>query len=176
MKVLLHTCCAPCLIHPLERLRECGWEVSAIFYNPNIHPFAEYNLRKQALEEFCRVTPLEVFYPEYLPSEFFQAVNLMEEKSQRCPVCWFLRLNRTAEFAKSKGFDAFTSTLLASPYQDQQALKKIASDISKEKGIEFFYEDFRPGFKRAHQIAREYKIYCQNYCGCVYSEIERHRK
>lgn len=150
--------------------------VSAIFYNPNIHPLAEYKKRKEALELFSGMDPVEVFYPRYSPAEFFQAVNLVEEKPQRCPVCWFLRLNRTAEFAKREGFDAFTTTLLASPYQDQTALKKIGFDISKDKGVDFFYEDFRPGFKRAHNLARENKLYCQNYCGCAYSELERYRR
>ncbi len=175
MRILLHTCCAPCLIHPLERLRAKGFGVSALFYNPNIHPFAEYRKRKQALEQFCASRQVELLCPQYLPSEFFQAVNLVEQKPQRCPVCWFLRLNKTADIAKEKSFDSFTTSLLVSPYQDQEALKKIGSNISKDKQVEFFYEDFRPGFKRAHNLAKEERIYCQKYCGCVYSEIERYR-
>jgi len=175
MKILLHTCCAPCLIHPLEQLRESGFAVSALFYNPNIQPFAEYRKRKEAAENYCAGQKAEFFCPPYLPTEFFQAVGLGEEKLQRCPACWFLRLDKTADIAKENGFDCFTTTLLVSPYQDQEALKKIGSDISKDKGIDFFYEDFRPGFKRAHNLAKEKGIYCQKFCGCVYSELERYK-
>lgn len=176
MKLLLHTCCAPCLIHPLERLEGCGFQISALFYNPNIHPFTEYRKRKLAVEDFCVSRKIELFCPEYSPAEFFQATNLVEEKLERCPVCWFLRLNKTVEIAKEKGFNSFSTTLLVSPYQDQEALKKIGSDISKDKDIEFFYEDFRPGFRRAHHLAKEEGIYCQQYCGCVYSELEKYSK
>lgn len=175
MKLLLHTCCAPCLIHPLERLKDCGFKPSVFFYNPNIHPSAEYRQRRQAVEDFCAGRQLELFCPEYSPAEFFQAVNLVEEKLERCPVCWFLRLNKTADTAKDKRFSYFSTTLLVSPYQDQDALKRIGGDIAKDKGVQFFYEDFRPGFRRAHNLAKEQGIYCQNYCGCVYSEIERYR-
>ena len=175
MKLLLHTCCAPCLIYPLEKLAEKWFEVTGFFYNPNVHPFAEYQTRKQAIESFIKQNHIEVIYPEYNPAEFFQAVNL-KERNGRCSVCWSLRLKTTARVAKEKGFSHFSTTLLVSPYQDQELLKQIGSDISAQEGIEFYYEDFRPGFKKAHDIARAQNIYCQKYCGCIYSEIERCRQ
>jgi len=174
MKLLLHACCAPCLIYPLERLKEKGFKVSGFFYNPNIHPFSEYKNRRQAVESFFK--DLEVIYPEYSPQEFFQAVNLNENNPQRCAICWALRLRKTAKTAQDKGFDYFSTTLLASPYQDQQSLKKIGSDISQGLGIDFYYEDFRPGFKKAHNEAKEKGVYCQKYCGCIYSEMQSCRK
>jgi len=169
MKLLLHTCCAPCLIYPLERLKEKGFEVTGFFYNPNIHPVGEHQNRKQAVEDFSKGASVDVVYSEYQPSEFFQAVNLKEAKPQRCSICWSLRLQKTAQAAKEKGFDSFSTTLLVSPYQDQESLKKIGNDISKEAGVSFYYEDFRTGFKKAHDLAKTQGIYCQKYCGCIYS-------
>jgi len=176
MKLLLHTCCAPCLIYPLERLKEKGFTVTGFFYNPNIHPIEEHKNRKQAVEDFSKSASVDVIYTEYEPLEFFHAVNLKEAKPQRCSICWSLRLQKTAGFAKEKGFDSFSTTLLVSPYQDQESLKKIGNDISKEAGINFYYEDFRTGFKKAHDLAKTQGIYCQKYCGCIYSEIERCKK
>ncbi len=173
MKLLLHTCCAPCLIYPLEQLRGKNFEVASFFYNPNIHPLAEYQNRKEAVGKFSKAAECEVIYPEYLPQEFFQAVNLKETTPQRCAICWKLRLKKTAESAKEKGFTHFSTTLLVSPYQDQELLKKIGTEIAKEEGIEFYYEDFRPGFREAHNKAYAQGIYCQKYCGCIYSQIER---
>jgi len=173
MKLLLHTCCAPCLIYPLERLREKGFSVTGFFYNPNIHPFSEYKNRKQAIEDFSKTDDIEMIYPEYRPAEYFQAVNMKEDSSDRCLLCWSLRLRKTAQAAKEKGFDSFTTTLLVSPYQDQEQLKKIGNDIAKEVEIDFYYEDFRPGFRKAHDLARAKGFYCQKYCGCIYSEVQR---
>jgi hypothetical protein len=101
---------------------------------------------------------------------------MKEDSKERCSLCWTLRLKKTAKLAKERGFESFSTTLLVSPYQDQELLKKIGNEIAKEEGIEFYYEDFRPGFKKAHEEARIKGIYCQKYCGCIYSEIERCRK
>ena len=176
MKLLLHICCAPCLIYPLEKLRKDGFEVSGFFYNPNIHPFSEYKARREALEEVGKKYAVEVSYPPYSPSEYFRAVNLKEESPQRCGICWFLRLKAAAKQAKEKGLDCFSTTLLVSPYQNQELLKKIGDDIAAEEGIRFYYEDFRPGFRKAHDEAKAKRVYCQKYCGCIYSELERYTK
>lgn len=176
MKLLLHICCTPCLIYPLELLREKGFEVVGFFYNPNIHPFIEYKNRKQAVEDFSKTVNVEVIYPEYAPIEFFQAVNLKEAQPGRCSICWTLRLRKTAKVAQERGFDSFSTTLLVSPYQDQELLKKIGNEVSKTEGINFYYEDFRVGFRKAHNEAKAKGIYCQRYCGCIYSEIEQCKK
>jgi len=176
MKLLLHTCCAPCLIYPLEQLKKKSSEITGFFYNPNIHPFAEYKKRKQAVADFSKAADTKIIYPEYNPAEFFQEVNLKEDFPARCSICWSLRLQRTAQAAKEIGCNYFSTTLLVSPYQNQELLKKIGSDIAKEKGIDFYYEDFRPGFKKAHDEAKAKDLYCQSYCGCIYSEIERCKK
>ena len=176
MKLLLHTCCAPCLLHPLEVLRGKGFDVTGLFYNPNIHPFSEYNNRRKAVEDYSKSVNIEVIYPEYKPEEFFQAVNKKEQNPGRCSVCWELRLKKTAESAKEKGFTHFTTTLLVSPYQDQELLKSIGNKVAKDSEVEFHYEDFRSGFRKAHDEAKAKGIYCQRYCGCIYSEVERCRK
>ena len=173
MKILLHVCCAPCMIYPLEVLRGKGYEVSGVFYNPNIHPFAEYNSRKSAVEAYAKTSDIDVSFPEYRPREYFRITHLNEEAPKRCELCWTMRLSHTAKSAKEKGFEYFTSTLLVSPYQDQELLKRIGEDVSRTEGVGFYYEDFRPGFRKAHDQAHELGIYCQRYCGCIYSEMER---
>lgn len=167
MKLLLHTCCAPCLVYPLEALRREGFLVTGFFYNPNIHPLAEYIKRKEAL--LVLKPDIEITYPEYLPQEFFRAINLNEERPKRCAICWGLRLKATARAAKEKGFPYFTTTLLVSPYQDQGLLKEIGERIAQEEGVKFYFADFRPGFRKAHDEAKARGVYCQRYCGCVYS-------
>ena len=176
MKLLLYVCCAPCLIYPLEKLRQDNFEVAGFFYNPNIHPFQEFNQRKKAVEDYSRSTAIDIIYPEYAPADFFQAVNLKETKPDRCSLCWSLRLKKTAEFAKEKGFSHISTTLLVSPYQDQGLLQKIGGNVAREENVEFYFEDFRLGFRKAHDAAKSKGIYCQKYCGCIYSEIERYKK
>jgi len=173
MNLLLHTCCAPCLIFPLESFKAARIAVTGFFYNPNIQPLGEYKNRRSAVENFSRVSGLEVIFPEYSPQEFFQAVNLNEASPKRCAFCWGLRLKKTALVAKEKKFDNFSTTMLVSPYQDQEALKRIGEEVAAESGVNFYYQDFRPGFRKAHAQAKAQGIYCQKYCGCIYSQIER---
>ncbi len=174
MEILLHTCCAPCLIYPLARLKDQGFKVKAFYYNPNIHPFSEYGRRKEAVEVFSKDLQLDLECSPYRPAEFFQAVNSKEGQPERCAICWSLRLQKTARQAKEAGFGAFTSTLLVSPYQNHELLKQLGNQIALDTGVDYYYEDFRPGFRQAHAEARGKGIYCQKYCGCIYSEIERY--
>jgi len=172
MKILLHICCAPCLIFPLEVLKLKGFDISGYFYNPNIHPFKEYALRKEALSV---LNPgIEITYPPYLPQDFFRSINLKEDGQARCPICWKQRMKKTAHFAKENGFRYFTTTLLVSPYQNHELLKQIGQTVAKEEVVEFYYADFRSGFEKAQAEARSRNIYSQKYCGCIYSEIERY--
>jgi epoxyqueuosine reductase len=175
MKILIHTCCAPCLIFPLERIRGTGASSGVFFYNPNIHPLSEYSARRQAVEDYLKGTDVEAFYPEYEPRDFFRAVNLKDEGLDRCRICWSLRLQAAARRASEAGFDFFTTTLLVSPYQSQEELKKLGEEAARSYGVGFYYEDFRPGFRDAHAKAKQAGIYCQKYCGCIYSEIERQK-
>jgi epoxyqueuosine reductase len=164
------------MIYPLESLRKQGFKVHGYFYNPNVHPLGEHAKRMEAVHNYSLVSSAPLIFADYGPKDFFQAINQLEEKLHRCPVCWYLRLKKTAKMAKENGFEFFSTTLLVSPYQDQDALKKIGSDIAKEEGVNFHYEDFRVGFRKAHDEAKAKGIYCQKYCGCIYSEIERCKK
>jgi predicted adenine nucleotide alpha hydrolase (AANH) superfamily ATPase len=177
MNVLLHICCAGCAIYPLEALRKAGHRVAGYFYNPNIHPYSEYLKRKATVEKFAGESGLNVIFADYEIEHFFQYI-VYNESSQtardiRCPACWWLRLEKAAAFAKENGFEAFTTTLLGSPYQDQGVIKDIGADIARRFGLIFYFEDFREGFKAAQDLARSKGMYLQNYCGCVFSEKER---
>lgn len=175
MKLLLHTCCAPCLIYPLERLKAKGFEVAGLFYNPNIHPVSEYEKRRRAVEDFQQKLSVDIIYPEYFPSEFFWEILTKENSPERCFVCWRMRLKKTAELARENGYSHFCTTLLVSPYQNQELLRKIGESVAQEEAVEFYYQDFRPGFRDAHNRAKEEGLYCQKYCGCVFSELEKSR-
>lgn len=175
MRLLLHICCGPCSLFPISQLlKEEFEEVVGFFYNPNIHPYSEYIRRRQALQEaFRNDSLLKIFFPDYDMKEFFRKIGDNYSKPGRCQLCWTLRLERTATFAKENNFSAFTTTLLISPYQDHESLKDIGKKIAKEKGLEFYYEDFRPGFRESQNRAKEKQLYRQKYCGCVFSELER---
>ena len=105
--------------------------------------------------------------------EYFRKVATKEDSKDRCKLCWELRLSETADFAKKNDFNGFTTTLLISPYQDHELIKEIGEKIAKEKDIEFYYEDFRKGFKESQEEAKGKELYRQKYCGCVFSELER---
>jgi hypothetical protein len=164
------------MIYPLYRLKEQDVEVTGFFYNPNIHPLEEYERRRQAVEEYSKAEGIEVIYPEYNPEEFFKLGEFKEGDTGRCPVCWEWRLRKAAVYARDNQFDCFSTTLLVSPYQDHGLLRGIGEHLEEEENTVFFYEDFRPGFRKAHDEARKHGLYCQKYCGCIHSERERCRK
>jgi len=176
MNILLHICCAPCQIYPVEVLRKDGHVIAGFFYNPNIHPYCEYLKREKEVEKYSKEASLNVNYGEYDLEEYLEYIIDNKSLKDRCLVCWWYRMKRTTLFAKENGFDAFTTTLLGSPYQGHEALKSICEDLAKESGVKFYYEDFRTGFRSAHDKARSKNIYCQNYCGCLFSEKERIEK
>ncbi len=172
MKLLLHTCCAPCAVYPILEAKRKNFAASGFFYNPNIHPPFEYERRKKEAEIFFHSENIPLFLPEYDTRDFFKKVS-SRAAVLRCPECWFTRLEKSVSFAAENGFDAFTTTLLGSPYQDHGCIRKICAGLSEEKGVEFYYSDYRIGFRDAHRTARQRGMYCQNYCGCVFSIIER---
>lgn len=180
MKLLLHICCGPCALYPAKELlnNKKFYKITGFFYNPNIHPPSEYKRRKDAL--ISANTGIEIIYPEYKMEEYFKFVFFNNEgndfkpfPAERCSLCWKLRLSKTADFAKNNGFDAFTTTLLVSPYQDHEKVRKTGEEIEAEKRIEFYYQDFRPGFRDGQEQAKKENLYRQKYCGCVFSELER---
>jgi len=172
MKTLLHICCGPCAGYPVEVLRAAGHEVTGFWYNPNVQPYREYARRLEAARSYAEQAgvPL-IVHDEYALRDFLRAVVFRED--QRCPVCYAMRLRRTAAVAKSGRFDAFTTTLLVSVHQQHETIRAIGEQVAAEVGVPLHYEDFRPGFKEHHVTAERYGLYRQPYCGCIYSEQER---
>ncbi len=174
MNLLLHICCACCLCAPLNELRKEGFKVTGLFYNPNIHPFLEFRKRVKALRVFQEGDPISVLYNEdYGLREYLKTVDY--EGKDRCGDCYAMRLKFTASYAKEKGFDAFTSTMLFSIYQNHEQLKMLSENISREYGIDFVYRDYRYLSECSRDMARKKMIYRQGYCGCVFSEYERYK-
>lgn len=175
MKVLLHTCCGPCAIYPLEYLRRGGLDVRGYFYNPNIHPHTEFARRRVTLEAYAQNAGFKVIFDDrYNMEEFLRGVVYQED--QRCRFCYTMRLRKAASLAKDEGFDCFTTTLLVSPYQKHSLLRRIGEAAADEYGIPFYYVDFRPGYRLAVARSKETGMYRQQYCGCIYSEKERYYK
>ncbi len=174
-KVLLHTCCAPCANQCIDALLAEQHEVTAFWYNPNIHPFVEYRSRRNTLRDYCASIglPLEE-NDEYALRPFVREVA--DDIAGRCIHCYEMRLFRTAQFASEHGFDGFTSSLFISPYQKHELMRDVAERAAKEFGVAFYYRDFRPLFHAGQDRARELGLYMQKYCGCVFSEEERYRK
>ena len=174
MRVLVHTCCGPCGTYVFKRLREQGHAIKALYYNPNIHPEAEYERRRAALETYARREGIDLAYGSYQPREYWRAVGEAQSLPHRCERCYRLRLSRSAEQAKAEGFDAFTTTLLISPYQQHERLRSIGEDIARETGVPFHYEDYRIGYRESRELARQAGLYMQPFCGCAFSLVERY--
>ncbi len=173
MRILLHICCGPCSIMCIRRLREAGNELTGFWYNPNIHPFTEYRSRRDSLKAYAESIDLPMIWrDEYGLRPFVRMVA--DHLDERCEKCYRLRLKVTAEAAKAGGFEAFSSTLFISPYQKHELLRQTAESVAQEVGIPFHYVDFRPDFREGQTLAREWPLYMQKYCGCVFSEEERY--
>lgn len=172
MKLLLHICCAPCAIYPYEVLREAGHEVRGFFYNPNIHPYQEFARRAAALKDYAAQTGMPVIWDETYDLEGFLRLVVFRE-TERCRFCYQLRLMAAARVARGGNFDAFTSTLLYSKFQNHELIRELGEAAGREVGIPFHYEDFRAGWQYGIQKSRELGLYRQAYCGCIYSERDR---
>lgn len=171
--LLVHTCCGPCFVYPHSILKET-YNITSYYFNPNIHPSVEYMRRLETLAGFCSHEGVDLRIDEYDPQVYLRAVAGNE--SDRCNTCYRLRLSQAARFAAEKGYDAFTTTLLISPYQKHEILHQVGLEMGNTYGIEFKYWDFRPGFRAGQDRAKELDMYRQPYCGCIYSELERYDK
>ncbi len=175
MKILLHTCCAPCLLFPFALLRQQGHDLTIFFYNPNIHPFREFQKRRNVLRGFASDNNISLIEESsYGLVEFLK--NTDYQKKERCPKCYSMRLERSACAAKTGGFDAFSTTLLYSKYQQHDLIAQQGNLLAGEKGIPFLYHDFRKGWKEGVEASIELNLYRQSYCGCIFSEQERYDK
>lgn len=162
-RVLVHSCCAPCLTYVHQYLKQNAYDVTAFFYNPNIEPEREYEMRKKCMEYYSALSDIEVIYIE----------DEAALKGGECKKCYEVRLRAAATYAKKQGFDVFTTTLLISPFQKHELIRDVGSRIGEELGIEFLYHDFREGYYQSRAISQKLNLYRQKYCGCLKSLEDR---
>lgn len=176
--LLLHSCCAPCSSYCIEYLSQ-HFNITVLYYNPNIYPEAEYEKRKaeqkRLISELKTKYPVKMLDCDFEKERFYSAVKGLEtvrEGGERCFVCYRLRLEKTAIWAKENGFDYFTTTLTISPLKNAQKINEIGEELSREYGVKFLPSDFKKkeGYKRSIELSREYNLYRQNYCGCIFSQ------
>ena len=176
-KLLLHICCAPDATIGIDRLAP-HWETSGFFYNPNIHPAAEYEKRREAMDQLSEATGLPFKTGEYDPDQWKVMVQGLEdepEKGLRCELCFRERLRKTAREARDGGYDAFAAVLTVSPHKDASLINRLGAEAGQEFGVEYLPTDLKKmdGFKRSVQLSNELGIYRQNYCGCEYSKRQK---
>lgn len=179
-KLLLHSCCGPCSSACIERLSQY-FDITIFYYNPNIYPKQEYEKRLSTQEQLVknfqniRVTSLPYDENQYLSQ--VKGSESEREGGARCDKCFYLRLKKTAQYAKENGYDYFGTTLTVSSHKDEQKVNRIGEEISNEIKITFLYADFKKhdGYKRSIELSKQFNLYRQNYCGCRFSirrEIE----
>ena len=171
MKLLLHCCCAPCAAACIANLNAEGIAPVLFWFNPNIHPLDEYQKRRDALYAYASAEnlPLESI-DEYGEELFLQSIGVNTESPARCESCYRLRLEAAAKHAAEGGFDAFSASLLISPYQKHDLIRGIGEELAGRYGLAFLYRDFRPLFREGRARARSLGMYMQKYCGCGLSE------
>ena len=183
-KLLLHSCCAPCSSRCIEYLANY-FDITVLYYNPNISPVEEYEKRKQEqikfINEFKSKNKLDFMDVGYDYNDFLnisKGLEHLKEGGERCFKCYQLRLDKTAFLAKENNYDFFGTTLTVSPYKNSQVLNKIGEHLSDIYSIKYLYSDFKKnnGYKRSIELSKKYNLYRQDYCGCIYSKIERDEK
>ena len=180
--LLLHSCCAPCSSYVLEYLSNY-FGITVFYYNPNIYPDEEYEMRvreqQRFIREFPAKHPIDFIEGAYDKERFYEMARGLEavpEGGQRCFQCYELRLREAGELAKARDFDYFTTTLSISPMKNAEKLNEIGLRLAEELGVAYLCSDFkkRNGYKRSTELSREYGMYRQDYCGCVYSYNQKH--
>lgn len=173
MNILLHVCCGPCSIFPTQSLTEQGRDFTLYFFNPNIHPYREFKRRLNTLREYCEYKKYKLVVDKSYPLEETLR-GMLSEPVVRCAYCYRVRLEQAARYASENGFDAFSTTLLVSPYQKHQMIRETAEAMGKKYGIPFYYQDFREGYQEGVAISLQLEMYRQPYCGCIFSERDRY--
>lgn len=177
MRLLMHICCANCAIFPVKSLRERGHEITGLWFNPNIHPEDEYRRRMDAVGGLGLNSGIDIMYKDGYGLEDFEREldrsGAGRERPDRCGVCYRMRMTEAARECAEGGYEAFTTSLLVSPYQSHDLLVSKARAAAREFGVSFLYEDFRPGWRQGQLFSRVAGFYRQYYCGCHYSKAER---
>lgn len=176
-KLLLHSCCGPCSTHVINVLKE-DYDITILYFNPNIDTFEEYSHRLSEQKRYCEAVGVKVMEIGYEPEVYLDAVKGLEKEKEggsRCEVCFHLRLEKTAFLAKELGFDAFATTLTVSPHKNSLLINHVGKEIEENLGIEFIDGNFKKqdGYKKSIELAKQFNLYRQNYCGCKFSKGER---
>jgi len=183
-RLLMHSCCAPCSSYCLSYLAEY-FSITILYYNPNISPEEEYYKRvseqQRLIKELPVKNPVSFVEGKYEPSKFFQMAEGMKDMPEgggRCFKCYEMRLRVAAEYALLHGFDYFTTTLSVSPHKNAQKLNETGLMLEKEYGVKYLVSDFKKkgGYQKSIQYSKEYNLYRQDYCGCIFSKREREKK
>ncbi|MCR5587339.1 MAG: epoxyqueuosine reductase QueH [Lachnospiraceae bacterium] len=182
MRLILHSCCAPCSSHVISVLTEY-FNITVLYYNPNIEPYDEYLKRKNEEIRFIKEFSeggntrhsLDLMDCDYDNDKFHEMVRGMEmlpEGGERCFLCYEERLRKAALVARDNGYDFFTTTLSVSPYKNAEKINEIGERLEKEIGVKFLYSDFKKknGYLNSIKLSKEYNLYRQDYCGCIYSK------
>ena len=178
MNLLMHMCCGPCSCYPLKKLRADGIEPTGYFFNPNIHPYQEWNERLQNARKFAELSQMAFIADEaYAMRDFLKkALPAEGTRKGRCRMCYTWRLEETARYASEHDFDSFTSTLFYFFYNNLVVMCSVAEQFAKRYGVAFYYEDFRVGWQEGIDLSKDMGLYRQSYCGCVFSEEERYSR
>ena len=178
-RLLLHSCCAPCSSHTILVLKKY-FDITIFYSNDNIYPYEEYQKRLDEQIEFCNKHNLKVLY-DYNDKDFYEAIKGFEnlkEGSERCYKCYNLRLEKTCKLALDLGFDYFSTTLSISPYKNSRWINEIGYQLENTYGVKFLYSDFKKenGYQNSIKLSKEYGLYRQDYCGCVFSIREKEER
>lgn len=174
--LLMHSCCGPCSTACIERLKDY-FDITVLYYNPNIEPLEEYNKRKETQKSVLRRLNIKYMDSDYDNETFRLLTKELKDElegGKRCTVCFSLRLKETAKCAKENSFDYFTTTLTVSPHKNSELINKLGIEIGEYVGVKFLVADFkkREGYKRSIELSKEFDLYRQNYCGCLYSKSD----
>lgn len=178
-RVLLHVCCGPCSIVPVQHLRAQGLAVTAFFMNPNIHPLAEYLRRREAMAQVADKLKLPVLWDDQswnIEKWLSDVAGTQDKNPQRCTYCYSTRMAATCQAALANGFEAFSTSLLYSRYQAHADIQAQGQALAQKNALFFLYQDFRTKWQEGIDISKQWNIYRQPYCGCIYSEAERYLK
>lgn len=182
--ILLHSCCAPCSSYVINFLAPY-FNITILYYNPNIFPKNEYLKRKEeqirlinSLKTPNKVDILDCDYDNEIYEKQIKGYENCPERGARCNICFKLRLEKTAELAKKNNYDYFCSTLTVSPYKNAKVINEIGNELAKKYQIKWLYSDFKKndGYKKSIELSKKYNLYRQNYCGCIYSKKEQEEK
>lgn len=177
-KILLHSCCAPCSSYVISYLTKY-FDITILYYNPNIYPYEEYlkrkNEQKKLIKEIKKINNIDILdcdYDNELYNEMIKGLEKEPEKGNRCTICYKMRIEKTAIIAKENNYDYFCTTLSVSPYKNSNLINKIGIELEEKYGVKWLFSDFKKkdGYKQSIELSKQYNLYRQNYCGCIYSK------